>query len=82
MRKYGQGYAQEDYGAHSKGVRPRKEFRIRTKEVDIQRRGNEIVLRERFRGLEEVFYLLTEFVNAQAIKKLKRNDKPQQRKGL
>ncbi len=67
---------------NSQAVRLPKEFRVRTKEVEIERRGDEIVLREKFRGLEHAFYLIAELGDVEAIESLKRNVKPQKRKGL
>jgi antitoxin VapB len=44
---------------NSQGVRLPKEFQFRGKEVEIFRRGDEIVLREKCRGMERAFWLLT-----------------------
>jgi antitoxin VapB len=67
---------------NSQAVRLPKEFHMRTKELEIERRGDEIVLREGFRGMERVFYLIADLGNLKAVEKLKKNDKPQKRKGL
>jgi antitoxin VapB len=58
-----------------------KKFPVKSKELEIEKRGNEIILRERPVGMERAFYLLTELVNLDALKKRK-DDKPQKRKGL
>jgi antitoxin VapB len=66
----------------SQAVRLPKEFRVRTKEVEIERRGDEIVLREKFRGMERLFYLIAELGDVEAIESLNRKDRPQKREGL
>lgn len=43
---------------NSQAVRLPKEFRLKSKEVEIFRRGNEIVLREREKGLARAFDIL------------------------
>jgi antitoxin VapB len=43
---------------NSQAVRLPKEFQFRSKEVEIFRRGGEVVLREKGRGLERAFELL------------------------
>ena len=58
-----------------------KQFRIRSKEVEICRRGDEIILREKVRGLERAFYLIAELDFVDALKN-RSKDKPQKRKGL
>jgi antitoxin VapB len=58
-----------------------KQFRIRSGEVEIFRRGDEIILREEMRGLERAFYLIAELDFADALKN-RNKDKPQKRKGL
>jgi antitoxin VapB len=44
---------------NSQAVRLPKRFQFRGKEVEIFRRGDEVVLREKARGLERAFWLLT-----------------------
>jgi antitoxin VapB len=46
------------YG-NSQAVRLPKQFRFRGKEVEIFRRGDEVVLREKSEGMERAFSLLT-----------------------
>lgn len=45
---------------NSQAVRLPKEFRLRTDEVEIFRRGKEIVLLEKPRGMQRAFELITE----------------------
>jgi antitoxin VapB len=58
-----------------------KEYRIRTKEVEIYRWGNEIVLREKFTGLEEAYWLIRDMEGLDELVP-RRNYKPQKRKRL
>jgi antitoxin VapB len=46
---------------NSQAVRLPKEFRLRSKEVEILRRGDEIVLREKGKGLARAFEILANF---------------------
>jgi antitoxin VapB len=66
---------------NSQAVRLPKQFRVKSQELEIERRGDEIVLREKTGGMERAFYLLAELVNDEALKDRKK-DKPQKRKGL
>jgi antitoxin VapB len=66
---------------NSQAVRLPKQFRVKSKELEIEKRGNEIILREKPVGMERAFHLLTELVNLDALKNRKK-DKPQKRKGL
>jgi antitoxin VapB len=67
---------------NSQAVRLPKQFRVRSKELEIERRGDEIVLREKSVGMQRAYDLLAELVNVPAITELKKKDKPQKRKGL
>ncbi len=59
-----------------------KEFRFQGKEVEIFRRGDEVVLREKSRGLERAFELLANFaIDVDAVEKA-RKELPQKREGL
>jgi len=58
-----------------------KQFRIRSEEVEIFRRGDEIILSEKMRGVERAFDLIAELDFADALKN-RHKDKPQKRKGL
>lgn len=66
---------------NSQAVRLPKQFRVKSKEVEIYKRGDEIVLKEKPVGMERAFELLSELVNLEALKNRKK-DKPQRRKGL
>jgi antitoxin VapB len=48
---------------NSQAVRLPKEFRVRSTELEIFRRGDEIVLREPAKGLERAFEILTQLPN-------------------
>ena len=66
---------------NSQAVRLPKEFRLKGKEVEVFRRGNEIVLREKDADLSRAFELLAslpiDFTAAE-----RKDDFPQGRKGL
>ena len=66
---------------NSQAVRLPKEFRVKSQELEIYKRGNTIVLEEQPAGMERAFELISELVNAEALKDRKK-DKPQKRKGL
>ncbi|MEX2035649.1 MAG: type II toxin-antitoxin system VapB family antitoxin [Xanthobacteraceae bacterium] len=65
---------------NSQAVRLPKEFRFRGKEVEIFRRGDEVVLREKFRGLERAF----DIIAGLPIEDLadEKDAPPQEREGL
>ena len=66
---------------NSQAVRLPKQFRLTSKEVEIFRRGDEIVLREKGKGLARAFEILAnlpdDFLPAD-----RRDTPPQQREGL
>ena len=66
---------------NSQAVRIPKKFQFKSKRVEIERRGNEVVLREKPVGMERAFHLIAELVNEDALKNRK-DDPPQKRKGL
>ena len=67
---------------NSQAVRLPKQFQFKGKELEIFRRGNEVVLREKARGMERAFELLANMaVNVDAIEK-GRNEPPQSREDL
>jgi len=66
---------------NSQAVRLPKEFGVKSKELEIYKRGNTIVLEEQPAGMERAFELISELVNVEALKDRKK-DKPQKRKGL
>ena len=67
---------------NSQAVRLPKEFRFEAEEVEIFRRGDEVVLREKSKGLERAFELLAEMpIDVDAIEKA-RKEPPQSREDL
>ena len=69
---------------NSQAVRLPKAFRLNGSEVEITRRGEEIVLRElpkKKRGLAEAFYALAS-LPLDAVEGIKDERPPQKRKGL
>jgi antitoxin VapB len=66
---------------NSQAVRLPKQFRVKTKELEIERRGNEIILREPAGGMEQAFYLIASLPK-EILDIRKKKDKPQRRKGL
>jgi antitoxin VapB len=66
---------------NSQAVRLPKQFRVKSKEVEISRRGDEIVLRERRGTMARAFDLLTA-LPADFKVEGREKDKPQKRKGL
>jgi antitoxin VapB len=66
---------------NSQAVRLPKEFRVKSKEVDIFRRGDEIVLKEKIGNLRPAFDLLAGLPDDFDLPD-RRKDTPQKRKGL
>ncbi|HLH92331.1 MAG TPA: type II toxin-antitoxin system VapB family antitoxin [Xanthobacteraceae bacterium] len=66
---------------NSQAVRLPKEFQVRSKEVEIFRRGNEIVLREKGKGLARAFEILASLPD-DALPGRRRDAPPQDREGL
>ena len=66
---------------NSQAVRLPKKFRFKGKEVEIFRRGEEVVLRERNNRMSRVFEILAGFPDDFDLGDRKK-DKPQKRKGL
>jgi antitoxin VapB len=67
---------------NSQAVRLPKEFRVRGKELEIFRRGDELVLREKEKGLERAFDLIASLdLDRDAIEKIKK-EPPQTREDL
>jgi antitoxin VapB len=62
-------------------IRLPKEIHIKTEEVEVFRRGNEIILREKMTPMQKAFQLIAELDFADALKDRHR-DRPQKRKGL
>ncbi len=75
------GTARVFRSGNSQAVRLPKEFRLKSKEVEIFRRGDEIVLREKSGTMARAFDLLAGL--PEDIEILRRSsDLPQTRKGL
>ncbi len=66
---------------NSQAVRLPKQFRLKTREVEISRRGGEIVLRERSGSMARAFDLLAGLPDDLELPG-RRRDRPQKRKGL
>ncbi|MGB7752706.1 MAG: type II toxin-antitoxin system VapB family antitoxin [Candidatus Acidiferrales bacterium] len=66
---------------NSQAVRLPKQFRLKSKEVEIFRRGDEIVLREKQGTMLRAFELLASLPDDLTIAG-RVNDRPQKRKGL
>jgi len=66
---------------NSQAVRLPKQFRLKSKEVEIFRRGREIVLREREGAMVRAFDLLAGLPDDLVIAG-RENGQPQKRKGL
>ncbi len=65
---------------NSQAVRLPKQFRVKSKELEISRRGDEIVLREPQGSMAKAFDLLAGLPKDFQVRRGK--DKPQKRKGL
>jgi antitoxin VapB len=66
---------------NSQAVRLPRQFRFRASEVEIFRRGDEVILRERKRGLRHAFDLLAGLPE-DSFAELRRDTPPQERKEL
>jgi len=66
---------------NSQAVRLPKEFRLKSTEVEIFRRGEDLILREKARGMDRVIDLLLELPEDCLIE-TPADAPPQQRKGL
>jgi antitoxin VapB len=75
------GTARVFRSGNSQAVRLPKQFRLKSKEVEIFRRGDEIVLREKDGTMVRAFDLLASLPDDLAIPG-REKDQPQQRKGL
>ena len=64
---------------NSQAVRLPKEFRFKSKEVEIFRRGEEVVLREKEKSLARAFHIIA---SLPADLELPADDLPQEREGL
>lgn len=75
------GTARVFRSGNSQAVRLPKQFRLKSKEVEIFRRGDEIVLRERAGDMARAFDLLAGLPDDLEIAG-RGKDRPQKRKGL
>ncbi len=66
---------------NSQAVRLPKEFRLRSKEVEIFRRGDEIVLREKGKGLARAYEILANLPD-DFLRDGRKDAPPQEREGL
>lgn len=66
---------------NSQAVRLPKEFRFRSKEVEITRRGNEVVLREKPQNLGDVLDIL-QSIPEDVFEGIRDLRPPQEREGL
>jgi len=66
---------------NSQAVRLPKEFTVRSKELEIFRRGDEIVLREPAKGLTRAFKILTDLPD-DFLAEGRKDELPQEREGL
>jgi antitoxin VapB len=66
---------------NSQAVRLPKQFRVASKEVEIFRRGDEIVLREMGKGLARAFDILANLPD-NVLSEGRRDSPPQKRDGL
>jgi antitoxin VapB len=66
---------------NSQAVRLPKQFRVKSKQLEIYKRGDEIVLREPAAGMEEVFHLIASLPE-EILELRRKKDRPQKRKGL
>ena len=66
---------------NSQAVRLPKQFRLTSKEVEIFRRGDEIVLREKGKGLARAFEILANLPD-DFLPDGRRDAPPQEREGL
>jgi antitoxin VapB len=75
------GTARVFRSGNSQAVRLPKQFRLKSKEVEIFRRGDEIVLREKDGTMVRAFDLLAGLPDDLELVG-RENDRPQKRKGL
>ncbi len=75
------GTARVFRSGNSQAVRLPKQFRLKSKEVEIFRRGDEIVLREKKGTMVRAFELLAGLPDDVEVPR-RRKDLPQKRRGL
>lgn len=67
---------------NSQAVRLPKQYRLKSKEVEIFRRGDELVLREKSGNMARAFELLASLPADLQVRDRRKKDLPQKRKGL
>jgi antitoxin VapB len=75
------GTARVFRSGNSQAVRLPKQFRFKSKEVEIFRRGNEVVLREKDNSLARAFDIIVGLPDDLVLPERKK-DLPQKREGL
>jgi antitoxin VapB len=76
------GTARVFKSGNSQAVRLPKEFRFRGKDVEIFRRGDEVILREKSKGMERAFWLIANLpIDVDAVEEV-HDEPPQEREGL
>ena len=75
------GTARVFRSGNSQAVRLPKQFRLQSKEVEIFRRGDELVLREKQGTMARAFDLLADLPDDIEVR-VRDKDMPQKRKGL
>jgi antitoxin VapB len=75
------GTARVSRSGNSQAVRLPKQFRLKSEEVEIFRRGEEIVLREKVGTMVRAFDLLADLPDDFSLAG-REKDRPQKRKGL
>jgi antitoxin VapB len=75
------GTARVFRSGNSQAVRLPKQFRFEGKEVEIFRRGDEVVLREKYKNLARAFELLASLPDDFDLPG-RENERPKKRKGL
>ena len=76
------GTARVFRSGNSQAVRLPKQFRLKSEEVEIFRRGDEIVLREKDGTMARAFELLAGLPDDLELTGRNQKDRPQKRKGL
>jgi antitoxin VapB len=75
------GTARVFRSGNSQAVRLPKQYRLKSEEVEIFRRGEEIILREKDRNMSRAFDLLAGLPDDLSLAG-REKDRPQKRKGL
>jgi antitoxin VapB len=81
MGKVGMATAKVFKSGNSQAVRLPKKFRVKSTELEIFKRGDELVLREKRGGMKQVLDMLAA-LPADIFPKKRKDPRPQTRKGL